>query len=195
MFLDSLVCATCGTALGFHHPSLGFMVADPAGTERDGERWFECGNRVWGCNWLIAESDESGQCFSCRLTRRQPPLSDTVARERLAETDVAKRRLLIQLLDLGLPITPYYEQEGGLGFDLISSYSANEKVMIGHANGIITIDLAESLDAHREALRVHLGEPYRTMLGHFRHEIGHYYQRVLVRGDAALGRVPCPVRR
>ena len=43
--------------------------------------------------------------------------------------------------------------------------------------GVITIDLAEGDDAHREALRVQLGEPYRTMLGHLRHEIGHYYWR------------------
>ena len=73
--------------------------------------------------------------------------------------------------------------------------SNNEPVMIGHANGIITIDLAETLDARREALRVSLGEPYRTMLGHFRHEIGHYYQKVLVQGDAAWDGVPRPVRR
>lgn len=90
----------------------------------------------------------------------------------------------MQLAELGLPITPYYEKEGGLGFDLLSSYSGR-RVMIGHANGIITLDLAETLDAHRESLRVRLGEPYRTMLGHFRHEIGHYYQQVLLSGDAA----------
>ena len=78
--------------------------------------------------------------------------------------------------------TPYYEKEGGLGFDLLSSLSG-ERVTIGHANGIITLDLAETLDAYRENLRVRLGEPYRTMLGHFRHEIGHYYQWVLVTSD------------
>ena len=52
------------------------------------------------------------------------------------------------------------------------------------ANGIITIDLAESLDDRREALRVRLGEPYRTILGHLRHEVGHYYQKVLIADDA-----------
>ena len=82
-------------------------------------------------------------------------------------------------MELGLPIVPWDEQHGGLGFDLMSSFSG-EQVMIGHANGIITIDLAETLDDHRERLRVVLGEPYRTMLGHFRHEVGHYYQWVLV---------------
>ena len=125
-----------------------------------------------------------GRCFSCSLTRRQPPASDTVAWEKLADAGVAKRRLMVQLLELGLPIVPFYEREGGLGFDLLSSYSENKPVMIGHANGIITIDLAETLDARREALRVSLGEAYRTMLGHFRHEIGHYFQNVLITDDA-----------
>lgn len=184
VFLDELTCRHCGAALGFHHPSLTFRPADPQGTEVDGERWFPCGNRPWGCNWLVAESAGMGRCFSCSLTRRQPPASDTVAWEKLADAGVAKRRLMVQLLELGLPIVPFYEREGGLGFDLLSSFSENKPVMIGHANGIVTIDLAETLDARREALRVSLGEPYRTMLGHFRHEIGHYFQNVLIR-DAA----------
>ena len=56
----------------------------------------------------------------------------------------------------------------------------------GHADGVITVDLAESDDVHREHVRVMLAEPYRTMLGHFRHEIGHYYWSVLVDGTPAL---------
>ena len=90
-------------------------------------------------------------------------------------------------MDLGLPIVPFHEREGGLGFDLVSS-RGGERVIIGHANGIITIDLAETLDVHREKLRVSLGEPYRTMLGHFRHEIGHYYWDRLVKDTPALAR-------
>jgi hypothetical protein len=75
-----------------------------------------------------------------------------------------------------------------LAFDLVSSYSEGERVVIGHANGVITIDLVESLDAYRETLRVRLGEPYRTMLGHFRHAVGHYYQNVLVETGPGTGR-------
>jgi hypothetical protein len=90
------------------------------------------------------------------------------------------RRLLVQLAELGLPVEPFYEREGGLAFDLLSSYSGQGRVTIGHANGVITIDLIETLDDYREALRIRLGEPYRTMLGHFRHEVGHYYQWILV---------------
>ena len=78
------------------------------------------------------------------------------------------------------------DAENGLAFDLLSS--VEENVTIGHANGVITIDLAESSAAHREKVREKLGEPYRTMLGHFRHEVGHYYEWQLVRGDELLER-------
>ena len=114
-----------------------------------------------------------------------PPADDTMAQEKLGDTGVAKRRLLIQLLELGLPSCRGTSPTTGLGFDMKSSYSG-DKVMIGHANGIITMDLAESLSDHRERLRVVLGEPYRTMLGHFRHEVGHYYQWILVTEDPLL---------
>jgi len=90
------------------------------------------------------------------------------------------RRLLVQLAELGLPVDPVHEREGGLAFDLLSSHSGQQRVTIGHANGVITIDLIETLDDYREALRIRLREPYRTMLGHFRHEVGHYYQWILV---------------
>jgi len=185
-FLEMQVCATCESSIGYHYPSLSFVDGGPDGAMVDGTRWVRCANWSWQCNWLVSEDDESGRCFACRLIRRRPESDDTIALEKLAETGIDLRRLLVQLLDLGLPVVPYYERDGGLAFDLLSSRSG-ESVVIGHADGVITIDLAESLDAHREALRVRLGEPYRTMLGHFRHEIGHYYQQVLVASEPLLG--------
>ena len=185
-FLEMQVCATCESSIGYHYPSLSFVDDGADGAMIDGTRWVRCANWSWQCNWLVSEDDESGRCFACRLIRRRPESDDTIALEKLAETGIDLRRLLVQLLDLGLPVVPYYERDGGLAFDLLSSRSG-ESVVIGHADGVITIDLAESLDAHREALRVRLGEPYRTMLGHFRHEIGHYYQQVLVASEPLLG--------
>jgi len=172
--------------VGFHWPSLSFYAiphGDHATVDIDGRRWGRCTRWDWQCNWLVAEDEPAPHCFSCRLTRRRPDSDDTIALELLAEAATAKRRLLVQLLDLGLSVTPYYERDGGLAFDMVSSRSSGEPVIIGHANGVITIDLAESLDVHRETLRVQLGEPYRTMLGHLRHEVGHYYQGVLVDTD------------
>lgn len=183
VFLETTNCPECSTALGYRFPTLSFLECEDDGVVSDGDTWRYCSNRPWGCNWLVADSEESGRCFSCRLSRRLPDRDDTIAWEKLLDTGIAKRRLLVQLRELGLPIVPFFEREGGLGFDLLSSLSG-ERVTIGHANGIITLDLAETLDARREALRVRLGEPYRTMLGHFRHEIGHYYQWVLVTSDS-----------
>ncbi|GEL99741.1 hypothetical protein CTE05_32880 [Cellulomonas terrae] len=179
-FIESVSCDGCGLELGLHPPTLTMRAAPTQGSDVDGTWWFPCANRLWDCNWLTAADSGSGQCVSCRLTRTRPGNDDTLALEKLATASGDKRRLLVQLADLGLPITPWYERPGGLGFDLLSSRSHGARVTIGHANGIVTIDLAESLDAHREALRIRLGEPYRTMLGHFRHEVGHYYEWILV---------------
>lgn len=182
--LESLDCPSCGLAVGLHPPSLTMVEASRDGVELDGQPWFPCSNRDWRCNWLVAADAGSAQCFSCRLTRQRPDSSDTIALEKLANAAQVKRRLLVQLAELGLPVDPFYERDGGLAFDLLSSHSGHGRVTIGHANGVVTIDLVETLDDHREALRIRLGEPYRTMLGHFRHEVGHYYQWVLVEQTA-----------
>ena len=162
------------------------MVAIPSGSALiDGQVWNVCTRAAsLDCNWLVPEEQEfggqHGRCIAHSLIRREPEADDTIAREKLRSTAFVLRRLIYQLIDIGLPVDPYWRKDGGLAFDLLSSYSAGERVVIGHAGGVITIDMVESLDAYRESLRVHLGEPYRTMLGHFRHEVGHYYQNILV---------------
>ncbi len=99
--------------------------------------------------------------------------------------EAAKRRLIFQLDDLGLPVVPRNDALGaGLAFDLLSSVT--QKVITGHDDGVITLDLAEADDEHREQVRLRLNEPYRTLLGHFRHEIGHYYWPLLVNEPTTL---------
>jgi hypothetical protein len=170
--------------LGFHAPTKTMVAVSAGGAVIDGLRWIACTkSHSLGCNWLVPEEHTAGyrgRCLADSLIRREPTADDTIAVEKLAPTTVSLRRLICQLLDIGLPVDPYWCVDNGLAFDLVSSYSAGERVVIGHASGVITIDLVESLDAQRESLRVKLGEPYRTMLGHFRHEIGHYYQNILV---------------
>ncbi|MGC3995336.1 MAG: putative zinc-binding metallopeptidase [Propionicimonas sp.] len=181
-----LDCPACGTPLWIESLECGScaqpVLLDPV-TKRAyalGEPGLEpCANRRWGCNWAVRAGGPHVECYSCRLTRRRPDLDDTVAMGKLAVTETAKRRLLIGLADLALPIRPQWVADGGLAFDLLASREG-VPVVIGHADGVITIDLTESLDDHRERLRITLGEPYRTMLGHFRHEVGHYYQWQLV---------------
>jgi hypothetical protein len=178
------VCPTCSAELGLHLPSMTMVATSQDTATVDGQQWLRCTQHgPTGCNWLTTvEQDEyqRGRCLPCSLIRREPDFDDTIAREKLASTTTALRRLVFQLVDIGLPVEPFWRTDGGLAFDLLSSYSEGKPIVIGHANGVITIDLVESLDAYRESLRVRLGEPYRTMLGHFRHEVGHYYQHILV---------------
>jgi hypothetical protein len=174
---EAVTCLVCGTSLGFA-PDTGEIVAS-AGR-------VPCANAVRaGCNWLLAPGeDPGGLCLSCRLTRTRPHDADLTAGSLTGEAfraaEGAKRRLVFQFLELGLPVVPS-GGERGLAFDLLSS--AEEPVVTGHADGVVTIDLAEGDDAHREQMRRELGEPYRTMLGHLRHESGHYFWTVLVEPD------------
>lgn len=185
-------CPSCGVTVGLHLPTREMKALTDGTAEVDGQRWVRCTqHEPLGCNWLTPAENAAaarGRCLADSLIRREPDPDDTIAREKLVPTAVALRRLVYQLVDIGLPVDPYWRRDGGLAFDLLSSYSTGEKILIGHAGGVITIDLVESLDAYRESLRVRLGEPYRTMLGHFRHEAGHYYQNILVETGAGAER-------
>ncbi len=176
VFFENSECLRCGQPLGFDPDAMTVVALDggaPAGPRR-------CANQQLAvCNWLVpAGAGDGALCRSCRLTRTRPGDGDQVALAAFAETESAKRRLVYQLLDLGLPLDPWADVPGGLGYDLLSSNGV--EVVIGHEGGIITLDLAETDDPHREQVRQDMGEPYRTMLGHLRHETGHYYWYTLV---------------
>ncbi len=177
VYFDNIRCLACGTTIGFQ-PEAFSMVPVPS---LDGvETVVRCANAgLVGCNWVVPVAASGSLCRSCTLTRTRPPDDDGQAHESFVEAEAAKRRLVAQLLDLGLPIVSYQHDEEGLAFDLLSSRF--DQVMIGHEDGLITMDLAETDDAYRERVRMDLGEAYRTVLGHFRHEVGHYYWMVLVR--------------
>lgn len=148
-------------------------------------QWTRCSHWKRGCNWLTDCDGGLDQCLADSFVRRGPAPDDSKALAELDDTLKALRRLIFELIDLGLPVRPYYQADDGLAFDLLSSKSLGGPVMIGHVNGVITIDLAESLELYRERLRIRLKEPYRTMLGHFRHEVGHYYEMILVQDTPA----------
>jgi hypothetical protein len=168
---ENSACVVCGTAVGYSTADVRLVpVGSGGGLQR-------CSNQdVAGCSWLVEPG--GGLCLACRLTRTRPADSDAEGLAAFVRTERAKRRLVYQLLDLGLPVVPRSEHPEGLAFDLLSS--AESPVVTGHADGVVTIDLAEGHDAHREAMRVQMGEPYRTLLGHLRHESGHYYWQLLV---------------
>jgi hypothetical protein len=177
IFFENSACLRCGSALGFDWDARE-LRARPEQPR--------CANRtVIGCNGL---ADREGWfCAACVLTRTRPNADDGAAIIAWADAERAKRRLIFELGELELPTPAWFEREGGLAFDLLSS--TNATVTTGHADGVITLDLAESDDAHRERMRLDMGEPYRTLLGHFRHEIGHFYFPLLVTDDATRARV------
>ena len=169
LFFENSVCVTCGSSVGYSRQQHA-MVAVNA------DRPICANLNRCGCNWIADPASTLGLCFSCRLTRTRPADGDTVGLAQYWVAEAAKRRLIFGLEELELPIK-ISDGSSGLAFDLLSS--TQSKIITGHQNGIITLDLAESNDAHREALRESMDEPYRTVLGHFRHEIGHYYCQVL----------------
>lgn len=165
VYFENTACVACG-AEQIYDPTLAAMVvaAPDAG----------CANRgVIGCNWIAAQG---GLCRSCALTETIPDRTVPGNTARWARIEAAKRRLVYSLLRLGLPL------EGGaaaLVFRLMADHGGTP-VLTGHADGVITVNIAEADDAEREERRVLMGESYRTLVGHFRHEVGHFYWDVLV---------------
>ncbi len=180
---EATSCVNCGTALAFEPRTRTIVRADGGAS---------CANAaIAACNWRAPAPGEL--CASCRFTRTRPADGDTAGLAGFALVEGAKRRLLFELRELELPLERWDERDGGLGFDLLSS--TYEPVVTGHADGIVTIDLAEADPVHRERLRIQLGEPYRTLLGHLRHEVGHWYQTVLVAPGSERGGLPAGLRR
>lgn len=159
LFFDNDRCMRCGSDLAFR-PSSGEV-------ERFGPTDRRCANHALiGCSWLVEDGQD--RCRSCRLTRTRPP---ETSREDWAKAEGAKRQLIFQSMELHLDLSRVV-------FDLKSS--DHEQVVTGHADGVITIDVNESDDVTRTRAQERMGEAYRTMLGHFRHEIGHYLWTTLV---------------
>jgi hypothetical protein len=177
---ENSACLSCGSALGFSLDQMALLViANGDDSEHAGavhaDDYQLCANlHLAECNWLVPKHHPGGLCTSCALTLERPNDTDTAGLTAFAEAEAAKRRLVTELHELKLPIIGHdQDPDYGLAFRLLSS--AHEEVMTGHEDGVITLDLAEGDDVHREQLRVEMDEPYRTLLGHFRHEIGHYY--------------------
>jgi len=157
-------------------------LAPPA----NGGLYRSCRNAIeYGtCNWTVPASQSHAYCTACRLTSLSPDLDQPEAVERWHKLERAKRRLLYTLDQLGLPIESRAERpKNGLAFVFLSQGDlGREMVLTGHANGIVTINVNEADDPYREQVRKEMGEAYRTLLGHVRHEVGHYYWDRLVRG-------------
>ncbi len=192
LYFENRQCTRCGHRLGYL-PERHTLVA----VEPDGDAWLTvdlgktpsktkvrfCANAAQdACNWLVSEDDETF-CRACRHNQTIPELTVDPNLDRWRRVEQAKHRLFYTLLRLNLPLaTRAQDPAHGLAFDILAEpRPGEERVMTGHDEGLITIALAEADDVERERLREEMGEPYRTVLGHFRHEIGHHYWDVLVR--------------
>jgi hypothetical protein len=196
LYFENTRCESCGLSLGYLPERQTVTALKPDGVNwralaNPRGRYRHCANAAQGaCNWLVASDDPAAYCAACRHNRTIPDLTlpDNLAHWRLVE--VAKHRLFYTLLRLRLPLRTRVEDPDGLAFDFLVDHDAMPPgaapVMTGHANGVITINLAEADDAERERRRGQMAEPYRTLLGHFRHEIAHYYWDRLVANTASI---------
>ena len=186
VFFESVTCTRCGRTLAFlpDRQQVAALEPDGSGTWRagDGARYRLCRNYTEQavCNWAVPAHEGHDYCRSCRLDQVIPNLSHAGAKEAWHRLEIAKRRLLCTLIDLGLPVEGKSEDpRHGLAFQFLQDEPAGP-VFTGHDQGLITINIAEADDPFREKMRVQMGEAYRTLLGHFRHEIAHHYWNRLV---------------
>jgi hypothetical protein len=196
LYFENTRCESCGLQLGYlpardtvtalrEKDGALLALAEPKGNYR------YCANVAHGvCNWLLPSDHPEQFCAACRHNRTIPDLSLPLNLARWRKIEVAKHRLFYTLLKLRLPLATRAEDaEGGLAFDFIADSQGSgghRAVMTGHDSGLITINLAEADDPERERQRFEMGEAYRTLLGHFRHEIAHYYWGRLVARSSFL---------
>jgi hypothetical protein len=207
VFLRNSECLACHTPLGYVIDRLGVMPLAPAvgdGALPDtftvfgdphGKTYHRCANLMTpaACSWMVPAPREGetipvdtqglapGYCLACSVTRTIPDLTTESNGVFWRKLEQAKRRLISQLLALGLPVVSRHaDPVHGLAFDFLSNMPGGPHVMTGHEHGVITLNAEEAEDAVRERIRAEMREPYRTLLGHFRHEIGHYYWDLLV---------------
>ena len=185
LYFENKSCERCGHRLGFDPATISLTALDPAvaGTftalAPPKARFRFCDNADHGvCNWLVSADSTERFCTACRHNRTVPNLSTAENRLAWGKRELAKHRLFYQLLRLGLPTPGRAEDpENGLVFDFLADPTTpnGPKVLTGHDNGLITLALSEADDAERERRRSVMHEPYRALLGHFRHEVGHYF--------------------
>jgi hypothetical protein len=192
VFFENVQCLQCGSKLAFLPDRMNIAALEPVPDQdalwrprtrgsraRKGAatRYRLCHNATTqnACNFAVPEDDPNPLCVACRLTRVLPDLSQPGNTERWYRLESAKRRLFYTLAKLGLlsPTPPNGEADGPM-FEFLADLPG-QLVMTGHSHGVITLNVAEADDAERVKRKVEMQEPYRTLLGHFRHESGHYY--------------------
>lgn len=187
VYFENSRCEKCAHPLGYLPESATMSALEAEGGDwralgAPGRAYRFCANAEFEvCNWLVPAESEERFCLACRHNRTIPPLAEGDGLVRWRRLEMAKHRLFYTLIRLRLPLANRIDDpERGLAFDFMAEAPRAAKVMTGHDNGVITLALTEADDAERERRRQDMGETYRTLLGHFRHEVGHYYWDRLV---------------
>lgn len=195
VYFENTRCTLCDHELGLLPEFMRMSALSPGkdgiweplmpAARRYGYRYRKCANYLEHqvCNWMVPEHSAEIYCLACRLNQVIPNLQRDGFRDRWFRLERSKRRLMYSLIKLGLPIySKRDDPSSGLAFSFLSALdaAAGEAVMTGHTNGHIIINIDEADPAVRERNRVDMRERYRTLLGHFRHEIGHYYWDLLI---------------
>jgi hypothetical protein len=188
LYFENTVCVRCGHGLGYLPGQAQLSALVPGADDRwqalgDTDHLYrKCANAQHGaCNWMVPAESDDPYCRACRLNRTVPNIGDPDRMALWRPLEAAKRRLVYSLLRLGLPVQSKDDDAvNGLAFDFLSAEDSDEPVITGHADGVVTIDIAEADPVARERIRSDMTEAYRTLLGHFRHEIGHYYWALLI---------------
>lgn len=203
IYFENHQCLSCFSTLGYlpEINQLSSLQAIPdshlwrsMSPSSGGQSYRKCRNYEFNhvCNWMIPEGDPEEFCLSCRLNEIIPDLSVQENILYWHKLEKAKRRLIYSILRLELPLkNKQDDSHHGLAFRFLANDQSplmleTNNVMISHEQGRITINIAEANDIVRENMRLHMNERYRTLLGHFRHEIGHYYWYVLVEKHTEL---------
>lgn len=189
LYFENSMCLSCRNPIGFDSTQLSMLTiqknkTDAFYTDLQSKKTYKyCQNATEAtCNWLIPASSTSSFCVACELNRTIPRLAIAQNRERWHKIEIAKHRLVYSLLKLELPIQKKVNNSiEGIAFDFTADH--HTKIMTGHQSGLITINIKEADEAERARHKYDLNEKYRTLLGHFRHEIGHYYWDVLIKED------------
>ncbi|HAD26108.1 MAG TPA: hypothetical protein DDW95_14485 [Alphaproteobacteria bacterium] len=196
VYFENVLCESCNSELGYI-PEANEIKAVGNDTHRwqplaDAKSHYRrCGNfDAIGCNWLVPETDANALCTACQCNRTIPDMAQPDALAGWQKVELAKRRMIYGLLRFALPFrATATDNFPSLTFDFLSDDVFNPDappVITGHDNGVITLNIKEANPGERERIRMEMGEAYRTLLGHFRHEVGHYYWQVLISRSAVL---------
>jgi hypothetical protein len=191
------VCLNCGFRVGYISDLFTMSALAIEGEQLQaladrGRSYFFCQNATEAaCNWLVPGGSGEVFCLACRYNLTIPDLSIPDNRQRWQKIEQAKRHLFYSLTRFGLPIPSRRDHpDTGLAFEFLADREEPDgtidKVLTGHADGLISINIVEADDAEREIRRKAMGEPYRTLIGHFRHEIGHFYWDLLIRAQGRI---------